>query len=286
MQSGCIHLSGSDAWLFGLSDAGMGLITTHQRRPSMGMRAWMGSIAAAVMMAGAGIAGAQDHGHGDGGHSDIEIKAVSGALVVDPLGEAATATDGLRVFEGEFLPDDFWATDDPGFAADPGDLPALTNISVRGLGSLLFWGGAGWSSAPSGESLIVSRDLPGPNPLDFSIAFSSSGLSCSNAACEGVVGRSASDGSFHAHIDFALFPGTASEPSAGAYAIKLQLIGPALLDSDPFYIAFNNGMEHGAFDAAITALPVPEPETYALFGVGLVLVGLTLRRRSRNHNPT
>lgn len=252
----------------------------------MNIRGWMGSIAVAVTMTGAGLAGAQEHVHGEDGHSDIEVKVVSGVLLVDPLGEAPTATDGLRVFEGEFHPDDFWATDDPGFAADPGELPALTNISVRGHGSLLFWGGAGWGAPPAGESLIVSRDLPGPNPLDFQIAFSSTGLTCSNMACDGVVGRSGSDGSFHAHIDFALFPGTASEPSAGAYAIKLQLFGPDLLDSAPFYVAFNNGMEHGAFDAALTALPVPEPETYGLFGVGLALVGLALRRRARCHTAT
>ncbi|KQW50789.1 hypothetical protein ASD88_13480 [Pelomonas sp. Root662] len=44
----------------------------------------------------------------------------------------------------------------------------------------------------------------------------------------------------------------------------------------------NQGPSAYAISASATALPVPEPETYALFGAGLGIVGFIAARRRRN----
>ncbi|MCW5625388.1 MAG: PEP-CTERM sorting domain-containing protein [Burkholderiales bacterium] len=233
--------------------------------------------AASLAWQGAALADDDDHDHG--GHSDIVLDVVAGKITL--LG-GGTAADGSRVYEGEFHADDFFTTPNPGFATLEGQTYAglgETQYQIRGYGSLLFWNGAGWTSDFStGESLLVVKDLPGANPLDFTLTFTAGG---SDITGTGVVGRTFSDGSLHAHVDFALLGGGGLDPTLGAYAIQVQLYNSLLADSDTFYIAFNNGLDHEVFDATLTALPVPEPETYALMGLGLAVVAFAARRRVR-----
>jgi hypothetical protein len=233
------------------------------------------------------------HTHGEDGHSDVEFGVLDGALVVDPHGDHMTDYLGRPIFEAEFEEPGsvFPNTDDPGFATpedgypDPAYTVLAPNapLGIDGFGTLLFWNGSVWESGPAtGEVLHVTR-VAGPLTL-WDMAFSATGIALTDlgTADGGIIGTAFGDGTFHQHIDFYLEKdGFGATPALSAYAIELQLFSPGLAGSQHFWLAFNNGMEHADFDAALGVLAVPEPGTYALMLAGLVLVAATRLRRKR-----
>lgn len=235
-------------------------------------------------------------------HADIEIEdIVSGQIVLHTDARPIDYATGNAIFEAEFgettlLPHQ---TDDPGFATEhdvsPGPLAAGSVLNYRTLGTLSFWDGSSWSAADASTSVHVLGNL-----FEDSI-YTGSGLL---GDAVGVLGSAASDGTFHSHVDFCVenqgLAGcpddgaeiAANSPAMGAYLIEMSIFGndstnTSLLysDSDPFFIAFNNGLSEVDFEAGIDALAttaVPVPAAAWLFGSGLLgLVGVGRRRKDR-----
>lgn len=238
----------------------------------MKIRAFAGALSLVLAVALPGLARAQGHHDDHSGHSDIEIGLSAGRIVLFGGEEAA---NGHKVYEGEFTAPDYF-TDDPGFATPEGEsFPGLNGpLVLSGIGPLMVFGDDGWTSSfSSGVSLVARKDFS--RTRFWEIAFDSSGMSVVGDSI-GEIGTVA-NGGLHEHIDFFLDGPVSEYGTHPAFAIKLALAGAGGVTSDPFYIAFNNGMDHEAFEAAIAA--IPEPGTYALMGAGLLLVAAAGRRR-------
>lgn len=175
---------------------------------------------------------------------------------------------------------------DPGFNAQSGDLPGSTAIRFRALpiaGSqyLAFWDGTGpvaFSDPIAGENLrlqygsqsitLDADSLDGwtgtttyiPNPT----VTSDGGFTLQTTT---------SAGTMHRHLGSLLAGG--GTPTDGIYLIQLQLYSSSL-QSDPFWVVYNNGLDEEVHDQAIASL-VPEPASLAV----AVVAGLGLLRRVR-----
>ncbi len=215
-------------------------------------------------------------------HSDIEVAVVSGKIVADPLGEAATALNGYKLFEADF--GDFAlgpnGTKNPGFA-DAHDLPSSgfaggNVLYIRPLETLSFWDGAMWTAPASAGTTLSIKDA-----LGAFLTINSAGATV--PAGGGLIDEFDSGGGLHQHVDFMINSGAptgAYRLTAQLWATETYLGSPIYTDSDPFYLVFNRGLSTDAFEASVTALMVPEASTYALMlaGLGVVLTGVARRR--------
>lgn len=239
-------------------------------------------------------------GHALAAHSDIEIEdIINGQIVLHTDAQPIDFATGNAIFEavlGDDNPLLLHQTANPGFATEhdvsPGPLAAGSILNYRTLGTLSFWDGTSWNAAGTDERLHVLGNF-----FEDSI-YTGSGIL---GDAIGVVGSAASDGTLHSHVDFCVenqglagCPDSGAEiagnsPLTGAYLIEMSIFGndstnTNLLysDSDPFFIAFNNGLSEMDFEASIGALTaVPVPAAVWLFGSGLLgLVGVGRRRNS------
>jgi hypothetical protein len=213
-------------------------------------------------------------------HSDIEATVIGGKLTVNEENTAPIAFGtGYKIFEGDFgdLAGGPTGTDDPGFIASEGTFLSGEQLWYNALGTLSYWNGSNWGSAPGGTTLTIEEALGG------STLISSTGIMNSY----GAVDAADATGGIHTHLDFSI----SNASPAGAYMATLELtsrdaagnLPSPYLDSDPFHIVFNRGLSGDAFEASVTALasPVPEPETYAMFLAGLALCGAMASRCQR-----
>ena len=205
-------------------------------------------------------------------HSDVEFEYHDGKIDIHfgPEGQ---------VFEGDMPTDPNnplnGFTNEPGFASEtseglgigPNDL-----ISYNVLGPLLYHDGT--SFMPTAES-IFGDDQPMAGVVEINAGTTAAdGLG-------GLIGQADGSGDFHVDLGWLLSSGAAN----GAYGVLLDLETDALgiSNSDPFYIAFNFGLNETTFEGAVGdfAAIVPAPSSLAVAVVGGLLL-LIRRRRWRD----
>lgn len=227
-------------------------------------------LVSAALVAAASLLPLQAHAQLHEG--DIELSVVNSRLVLS--GNDAWHADGSPVFEADL--GDFaggpYATDDPGYDSEPGTFAAGAILNYAALGQLLFWDGSQWVAAVPGQEYLR---LDGN--LGEETRWTTAGVTGDAA---GLIGQAGANGQLHEHLDMRVARVGGGVPAVGAYLVRLQLTSSAYESSVPYYMAFNRGLATEDFEAAIEALsPVPEAQSWALMGAGLMLVGLRLRRR-------
>lgn len=218
-------------------------------------------------------------------HADIGARVESGRIVTGAHSHGGAEAPNQRVYGYDFQEDpvDPYFAGDPGFNADPGDLPAGSDLRFNLLSGLSYWGGTGpvaFTAAPSGETLrmtlgsgtVMLTSPGGPQP-GFRI------------------GGVAADGTVHSHLNTFLNgsdgnndPSDGNPPADGVYLFSLELTStaPDVAPSEPLFVVFNNGLLEDQHDAAIDYVEtnlVPEPGgalTAATLGLSAALL-----RRSR-----
>lgn len=203
---------------------------------------------------------------GEHDHSAAAAKAANNSHEQPPM------YNGKYVFETDF--GDFAggpnSTDDPGYAADAGALPANTVFTFQGLGKLSFWDGKTWSNDTTSSVTIV--DSQGNESQWNNAGY--------NAGATNYIGQSDVQGGFHEHIDYNINKSAA----VGAYMIELKIadLNSKLIPSDSFYIVFNRGLSTAAFEASVSALTseVPVPAAAWLMLSGLVGLGMAKRKQA------
>ncbi len=203
-------------------------------------------------------------------------------------------------------------TDDPGFVTSVGTVdPDLESfpigylMSVHFMNSLMFYDGVAWTEPVSGERLRVADingiDDPavdlGRTPSDLEATYT--GTSSGELGTMNLSVRTGTFNTVHSHFTYQLSREDGGVPAVGAYMIEVTLSGedvsntggPALLDSDPIFILFNNQLDTtdpdgggpllSEFQRAIAAArQVPEPSTSAMVvAIAAALAGI--RRRNR-----
>ena len=204
---------------------------------------------------------------------DIEMSIVANRITL--AGNDAFHGNGLAVFEADFgdLGGGPYKTDDPGFDSTAGTFAAGTLINYRALGGLQFWTGSAWQPA-----VLANEFVRLDGNLGELTSWHTSGV---QGDASGLVGQAGAAGQVHEHLDFSVARMGGGVPSVGAYLIQLQLTSPTYASSVPFYMAFNRGLSEASFETAVTALAaVPEGQTWALMGVGVLAMGAFMRRRN------
>lgn len=211
-------------------------------------------------------------------HFDVAPYVAGGKIVTggedDGTGESSPVVRTFGYDFGEEI-DNPYTIADPGFNAAAGSgLPQGSQLRFDVLSSLTYWDGGGeptFSATPAGESITIAfganatmlTSTSGPQP----------GFNIKTVGANGFV---------HQHLNSTLNAGSAAEPAAGVYAVLLDLYSSdgSIARSDPFYVAYNNGLSEAQHDAAIDALNAtlaPEPATLAAIAGAAAL----LRRRRR-----
>lgn len=232
-------------------------------------------------------------------HSDITFDVDAGQLVIEAEGhehggeeghgeeeehhEGGLITqDGKWLFEADFGdfaggPD---STANPGYATheeigvlNPGEL-----IGFEGVGVLQFWDGAAWTTATS--ATVSIEDAFGALTM-----FSSAGVVDGSTSW---ISQADGAGGVHAHVDYNIN----SEAGVGAYLIEMLLTGydetgsnEVYAASESYYIAFNRGLGHEEYEAAVDALvgevPLPGAAIFMLSALSALGLGKSRKRVQR-----
>ena len=185
---------------------------------------------------------------------------------------------GLAKYVGAFDPDTF-ETHDPGFAGVT--LPQGQQYGLQISQKLWYHSGIIGDPVTPVPADVFMKVTDGTTTLNVT---GSSGLQT------GLVLTGSLSGSLHGHLDFLLFPNSASPAPDGVYGLVMQITSPSYQTSDPVLLAIANfaggtidleGIEYGE-QAIFNNVAVPEPSGIALAGLGVAgLVGAALRRRMR-----
>ncbi|HEY2895215.1 MAG TPA: PEP-CTERM sorting domain-containing protein [Pirellulales bacterium] len=227
-------------------------------------------------------------------HEDVLPYGLDGKIATgghdDVLG---TNNITQRVFGYDFGedPSDPFIIGDPGFNngafaiglfPNDGLLPPNFTLGLNVLTNLSFWDGAGAVSfAPSAAG------------VDLGLTRGSNTVHISGAGLTGItptIGSTVAAGRLHVHTTSTLNFTDGTNPLApnapdGVYlfGLELTLTGSGLAKSDPIYFVFNNGVSEETHDTAIewaqNNLVVPEPSTWVLLSLGLLLAPLVARKR-------
>lgn len=194
-----------------------------------------------------------------------------------------------RVFTYDFgdVAADPYNIGDPGFntngqsAFTPTSTLNFRGLSLTGGLSIQYWDGTGspqFGAVPSGVSINLSG-----SPSRY-ISYSSSGISYAGGTPLTIGNFSATNGALHVHLGTSIFENGAQADNSvptGEYLISYQLENPStgVINSDPLFIVYNNGLSDEQTDAAATyvnATYTPEPASLGVLGLGATLL---LRRR-------
>lgn len=207
--------------------------------------------------------------HGWAQHSDVEFSYRHGVI------EFEFGAEG-PVFEGDFPTsgplDGF--TNEPGFASETAEGMGINpddRISYHVLGPLLYHDGLDFSPT---SATVTGDDQPNAGSVVISSA------TTVGDDLGGLIGQANGTGDLHADLGWLL-----SVPAAtGAYGvpIALETDEPGIVDSDPFYLVFNYGLNEETFEGAVAefASMIPEPATPAVAAAAGCLA-LTRWRRQR-----
>jgi hypothetical protein len=204
---------------------------------------------------------------------DIELSVVAGRIALE--GNDAWHANGLAVFEADFgdTAGGPYRTDDPGYDSAPGTFAAGAILDYAALGSLMFWNGAQWqATVPGNEYVRLDGNLG--EDTRWSVGGVTGDLT-------GLIGQAGANGQIHEHLDMSVARVGGGVPAVGAYLIQLQLTMPALVSSEPFYVAINRGLAAADFEMAVQALAVPEAQSWAMLTAGMLLLACARRRRVR-----
>lgn len=214
-------------------------------------------------------------------HSDVELGYLNGKIAIEFGPEG-------RVFVGTFSTSGGLEqkTSNPGFSTNAAEglvVNALDVIDYNVLGPLAYHNGTSFAAVPAGASITAVDNPAGALVIDAQTVGPVSGPR--------FIGQASSSGSIHSHIGFLLNPLSLDASSYGAYGLRMELTTnePGILNSDPFYIVFNFGLEAAQFDVAVGAFAaqVPEPSMFALMGLGAITIASLRRRRiSRHHTAS
>lgn len=190
-------------------------------------------ILAAAMLFGLLAADSADAQH-DG---DISFQQVSDTIVL-PEGRLYTSvwlaggfppTPGPPPVESE----------EPGFEAADGALPALTAVMLRIVQPLHYWSNGG-VTRPAPFATVVQVESKGGETIEID----RSGIPHNDSL---VLGASDEDGGFHQHARWKL-PETTAPP--GAYGLVMQLSLSSELESAPFLVVFGQQISLGELETA------------------------------------
>ncbi|MFG0252780.1 MAG: hypothetical protein ACF8NJ_07910 [Phycisphaerales bacterium JB038] len=200
------------------------------------------------------------HGHG----GDIAVGLEGDQLIIGMMEDDGPEW-GHVVFASEFgeLPGQPNFADEPGFDSPEGLFQEGDEIGFDINRALRLWDGAFDTISPSALEVALGplNVLTPPNDI----------------VTPGFVFAVIDDHQhLHQHLDFTL----QAPADEAVYLLELSLWSNNYLDSEPFWIVFNKGMDEPTHDAAIDWVwdnLVPAPGTAGL----LALAGLTLPRRRR-----
>ena len=218
-------------------------------------------------------------------HSDVEFEYDGGKIAVE-------FGDEGPVFEGDFPTEgiDLQFTGEPGFASELEEefgIGAGDQVVYNVLSDLMFWND-GFQDLPSGAQIRIVNRPPSPVVPDTVVGAGTGTQSGSFTPALNRIGEAESDGDFHADLDFLLEPNTgAADPSMyGAYGFMVSLTTDAtdVMDSDPFAMVFNFGLEEEQFEMGVEAFASVVPEPASGFSMLMALVAGVpfLRRRNRS----
>lgn len=201
-------------------------------------------------------------------HVDIWLHIADGEIITGTADEDGPIEDIARVFGAELGEDpDFpFSTDHPGCTSvdtDPLDPYEILTLNI--YDHIGVWNGGGFDAVD--ETMTIAY---GGNEVTSGFGY-----------VPGIdLGQADEHGHLHLHAFFTL-NGYNADPDLGVYLLPLTVSDADLgyVESKPFWILFNLGMDESVHDAAVdwaVANLVPAPGS-----AGLVLAGLMGRRSRR-----
>jgi len=183
-------------------------------------------VVGAALLAGASQASAQHAG-------DIFVESAGGRIISGLISERTIVHDH-RAFAAEFGEVFRNFTDEPGFDSRADEFQPGTNIGFNVLDAVRLWNGNNFATR---------------SPVTFTISFANLEIETGTGFVEGFGLPVAPNGEWHRHLNYVI-----NEPApAGIYLLALELWSddPALGNSEPFFIVFNQETDELIHEEAI-----------------------------------
>ncbi len=199
---------------------------------------------------------------GEGHAGDIQIVVDNGRIMTGSIGSGAFVQQRVFASElGEIVPN---ISDEPGFEADAGTFTPGAALGFDIMDAVRLWDGADFDTV-SDSTMTMSY-----------LTFSATSAANAGESVAGFNFLANASGEIHNHATFILN----SPATAGIYLLELRFRSAGMLDSDSFYIVFNQNQDEAIHDAAIDYVNefiVPAP---GALGV-LAFAGIACARRRR-----